>query len=111
MDANFMNAKEMKYNVERKKKKHSLGRVTYILLHLFIHNLLLFTAIAQHTQKTTADFLLHNHSFVLIFYCFFFSCCCFVVSGKILDMNKIEGGTRVSSRDPKCCNCPRRRSC
>lgn len=98
MDANFMNAKEMKYNVRKKENNIHLERETkrrsknYIQFYFFsipTKHLLLFTRTRSprtptHRQITTAH--LHNiHSLLmfgarLLFRCF----CC--VWHKILDM-------------------------
>lgn len=109
MDANFMNVKEMKYNVERKKitftwkrDDEEEGKITYILL-LFIHNLLL-SNIPTHPQYRWFYFI---YTIILWLYlrvvvCFTDECCCLffvLLSGKILDM--LRGGSRASATAEK----------
>ena len=64
MDADFMNAKEMKYNVERKKITFTWMGEEEEKLHtfwlLFIHDLLLFIIQHMHNHR-----FLHNHSLTI----------------------------------------------
>lgn len=74
MDANFMSAKEMKYNVERKKItftwKREEEKITYILL-CFIHNLLLFTARQGNTCKAPLLFTRSFYGLLFVDFVFF----------------------------------------